>query len=78
MQTSFILVISFVFSSWIINEFEKEFSGTIQLLDDFADRVLENSIRNQVSYAHRSNERNLSIIAYRSLKKSGLQRGLNP
>ena len=54
MQTSFILVISFVFSSWIINEFEKEFSGTIQLLDNFADRVFtcsccekKSSIRNE-------------------------------
>ena len=41
MQTSFIFLISFVFSSWIINEFEKVCSGTIQLLDHFADRVLE-------------------------------------
>ena len=39
MQTSFTVVISFVFSSWIINEFENEFSGTIQLLDNFADHA---------------------------------------
>ena len=77
MQTSFILVISFVFSSWIINEFEKEFSGTIQLLDNFADRVLENSIRNQVSYDHRSNERNLSNCVWKP-EKVRISTGFEP
>jgi len=33
---------------------------------------------NQVSYDPRSYERNLCNCVYRSLKKSGLQRGLNP